>query len=109
MPMPTSGELPSLNTEQQGDLLSYLRRAAAAIDVAGTIPPLRRTDLQSFDTEEEDGLRKVIARLLPTGYLTWAGANRRLAERDLIAFETHQVRDLSNFFTKYATYLTEID
>src|SRR5688572_5493990 len=99
MPMPTSGELPSLNTEQQEGLLQYLRRVAAAVDVAGTVPTLTRTDLQAFDTEEEEGLRKAIARLLPTGYLTWAGANRRLAERDLIAFETQQIRDLSNFFT----------
>ena len=109
MPVLNATDLQSLNTQQRQSLQSYTDRAAAAVDTGGTIPVLRRTDLQFFDTEQEEALRKVFARLLPTGYLTWA-ANRQLAERDLKrAFETNVVRDLSNAFTKYATYLTTVD
>lgn len=109
MPILNATDLQGLNTQQIMSLQSFTDRAAAAVDTGGTLPVLRRTDLQFFDTEEEEALRGVFGLLLPTGYLTWA-ANRRLAERYLMsAFETQQVQNLSNAFTKFATYLTTVD
>lgn len=109
MPVLTQTDLQSLNTQQVEQLQRYTDAAAAAVDMAAAIPALTRTHLQAFDTEEEEALRLLFARLLPTGYLTWA-AQRAAAGFELQqAFETQQVRDLLNATDKYAAYLASVD
>lgn len=110
MPVLKQTDLQSLNTQEIQCLQQYTDRAAAAVDVGGAVPALTRTDLQFFDTEQEEALRKVFALLLPTGYLTWTAAKRAQAGFELEdAFETNQTRDLLNAFDKYVVYLNAVD
>lgn len=109
MPILSTSDLISLNSQQIESLQKITDRIGVAVDTGGALAAITRTDLQFFDTEEEEALRKLFARIYPTGYLTWA-AQRAAAGAELQdAFQTNQVRDLLNAMDEFALYLTTVD